>query len=51
MESEVKALCLKAMEIFLEESNVQRVDALVTVSIETRIWIIFSPFFELVWVQ
>lgn len=31
-ESEVKALCLKAMEILVEESNVQRVDAPVTVS-------------------
>lgn len=32
-ESEVKALCLKAMEILVEESNVQRVDAPVTVSL------------------
>lgn len=32
-ESEVKALCLKAMEILVEESNVQRVDAPVTVRI------------------
>lgn len=31
-ESEVKALCLKAMEILVEESNVQRVDAPVTVT-------------------
>jgi len=31
-ESEVKELCLKAMEILVEESNVQRVDAPVTVS-------------------
>ena len=31
-ESEVKSLCLKAMEILVEESNVQRVDAPVTVS-------------------
>ena len=30
-ESEVKSLCLKAMEILVEESNVQRVDAPVTV--------------------
>lgn len=30
-ESEVKALCMKAMEILVEESNVQRVDAPVTV--------------------
>lgn len=32
-ESEVKALCLKAMEILVEESNVQRVDAPVTVGL------------------
>ena len=31
-ESEVKSLCQKAMEILMEESNVQRVDAPVTVS-------------------
>jgi serine/threonine-protein phosphatase 4 catalytic subunit len=31
-ESEVKALCDKAREILIEESNVQRVDAPVTVS-------------------
>ncbi|GBG86489.1 hypothetical protein CBR_g41483 [Chara braunii] len=30
-ESEVKALCMKAMEILVEESNVQRVDAPVTI--------------------
>jgi hypothetical protein len=30
-ESEVKSLCQKAMEILMEESNVQRVDAPVTV--------------------
>ncbi|THU59224.1 hypothetical protein C4D60_Mb03t22710 [Musa balbisiana] len=30
-ESEVKALCLKAIEILVEESNVQRVDAPVTI--------------------
>jgi serine/threonine-protein phosphatase 4 catalytic subunit len=30
-ESEVKALCAKAKEILVEESNVQRVDAPVTV--------------------
>ena len=30
-ESEVKVLCQKAMEILVEESNVQRVDAPVTV--------------------
>ena len=32
-ESEVKALCTKAREILVDESNVQRVDAPVTVSI------------------
>lgn len=31
MESEVKALCAKAREILVEESNVQRVDSPVTV--------------------
>lgn len=31
-ESQVKALCAKAREILVEESNVQRVDAPVTVS-------------------
>jgi len=31
-ESEVKTLCFKAMEILVEESNVQRVDSPVTVS-------------------
>uniref|UniRef100_A0A7N1A9T4 protein-serine/threonine phosphatase n=1 Tax=Kalanchoe fedtschenkoi TaxID=63787 RepID=A0A7N1A9T4_KALFE len=30
-ESEVEVLCLKAMEILVEESNVQRVDAPVTI--------------------
>lgn len=37
-ESEVKALCLKAMEILVEESNVQRVDAPVTVSFVLKIF-------------
>jgi serine/threonine-protein phosphatase 4 catalytic subunit len=31
-ESEVKALCQKAREILVDESNVQRIDAPVTVS-------------------
>lgn len=31
-EAEVKALCAKAREILVEESNVQRVDSPVTVS-------------------
>lgn len=33
-EAEVKALCAKAREILVEESNVQRVDSPVTVSDE-----------------
>jgi len=37
-ESEVKALCAKAREILVEESNVQRVDSPVTVRI-----MVFSP--------
>lgn len=32
-EAEVKALCAKAREILIEESNVQRVDSPVTVTI------------------
>jgi serine/threonine-protein phosphatase 4 catalytic subunit len=32
-ESEVKSLCAKAREILIEESNVQRVDSPVTVTI------------------
>ncbi|RWW08450.1 hypothetical protein GW17_00028110 [Ensete ventricosum] len=39
-ESEVKALCLKAIEILVEESNVQRVDAPVTVRYPDRITLI-----------
>lgn len=39
-EVEVKALCLKAMEILVEESNVQRVDAPVTVSSSLSIFFI-----------
>ncbi len=35
-ESEVKSLCSKAREILIEESNVQRVDAPVTVSASTQ---------------
>lgn len=35
-ESEVKALCDKAREILIDESNVQRVDAPVTVTSEIR---------------
>ncbi|PWA73030.1 serine/threonine-protein phosphatase PP-X isozyme 2 [Artemisia annua] len=33
-EHEVKSLCLKAMEILVEESNVQRVDAPVTSNVQ-----------------
>jgi len=32
-EAEVKSLCQKALEIFIEESNVQRVDTPVTVCV------------------
>lgn len=35
-ESEVKSLCVKAREILVDESNVQRVDAPVTVSVMCR---------------
>lgn len=41
-ESEVKALCMKAMEILVEESNVQRVDAPVTVIIYSCSLLILS---------
>ena len=40
-ESEVKALCSKAREILVEESNVQRVDSPVTVS--AVIYVLFFP--------
>lgn len=43
-ESEVKALCLKAMEILVEESNVQRVDAPVTVSFCFRFFSVTGTF-------
>ena len=36
-EGEVKALCLRAREILVDESNVQRVDAPVTVSSKQRL--------------
>ena len=36
-ESEVKALCAKAREILVDESNVQRVDAPVTVSLRVAV--------------
>jgi hypothetical protein len=36
-EGEVKALCLRAREILVDESNVQRVDAPVTVSRDTSL--------------
>jgi serine/threonine-protein phosphatase 4 catalytic subunit len=36
-EGEVKALCLRAREILVDESNVQRVDAPVTVSQEVLV--------------
>lgn len=37
-ESEVKALCAKAREILVEESNVQRVDSPVTVSVNSHMF-------------
>ena len=40
-EGEVKALCLRAREILVDESNVQRVDAPVTVSELDRKEVIF----------
>ena len=43
-ESEVKALCAKAREILVEESNVQQIDAPVTV---IDIW---SFWFSLKWI-
>jgi len=42
-ESEVKTLCDKAREILIDESNVQRVDAPVTVRFST-IYIYFNSF-------
>ena len=53
-ESEVKSLCAKAREILVEESNVQRVDSPVTVSIITikRGNITFTvPFFCMPWMS
>lgn len=51
-ESEVKALCLKAMEILVEEGNVQRVDAPVIVSIEELVLTIPPPpFYAFAWVR
>lgn len=40
-ESEVKALCAKAREILVEESNVQRVDSPVTVSVWECLCLVF----------
>ena len=37
-ENEVKALCLRAREILVDEGNVQRVDAPVTVSFWSWAW-------------
>jgi serine/threonine-protein phosphatase 4 catalytic subunit len=37
LEHEVKALCEKAIEILAEESNVQRVDAPVTICTSTAV--------------
>ena len=42
-EGEVKALCLRAREILVDESNVQRVDAPVTVSQVICIFVYILP--------
>lgn len=42
-EAEVKALCAKAREILIEESNVQRIDSPVTVC-TTRFYSLIHPF-------
>ncbi len=46
-ESEVKALCSKAREILVEESNVQRVESPVTVSVQDKVRIV--AFVALIW--
>lgn len=46
MEAEVKALCAKAREILVEESNVQRVDSPVTVNIMPAYCFILSIFID-----
>uniref|UniRef100_A0A8C2JGZ4 Protein phosphatase 4 catalytic subunit n=1 Tax=Cyprinus carpio TaxID=7962 RepID=A0A8C2JGZ4_CYPCA len=46
-ENEVKALCAKAREILVEESNVQRVDSPVTVSVSVHITFIFTSFYRI----
>ena len=45
-ESEVKALCAKAREILVDESNVQRVDAPVTVCV--CLWVLHAHGFNMV---
>jgi len=50
-EAEVKALCLKAMEILVEESNVQRVDAPVTVRAATHRPRSLPPYCISVWIR
>ena len=50
-EAEVKALCLKAMEILVEESNVQRVDAPVTVRAATHRRRSLPPYSISVWIR
>ena len=58
MEAEVKALCAKAREILVEESNVQRVDSPVTVINLSRIFtivrrstLIIKPLFGIYWIN
>ena len=43
-ENEVKILCAKVREIFVEESNVQRIDAPVTVILFPWIYLFFCFF-------
>lgn len=43
-ESEVKALCDKAREILIDESNVQKVDAPVTVRCRNKAFSLFCSF-------
>lgn len=49
-EAEVKALCAKAREILVEESNVQRVDSPVTVSLLSYVHVLFSSVFPLIYI-
>jgi serine/threonine-protein phosphatase 4 catalytic subunit len=48
-EGEVKALCLRAREILVDESNVQRVDAPVTVRIFIISYLVYHIYLSLSW--